>query len=151
MAEFSFSVRATVDKELPAVSSGDYDIDFCAGGNASQTPPKLQISLAAFRTSSVAGVVAECFTASTTPVTFLSPTTFGTATNAYLYVQESAGSTVAPAVINALSTTEASNVTFAQLSNRQVAFLPVRPGHSYRLLSENTAATCSVQVLVIGE
>ncbi len=150
MAEFSYSIRATVDKELPAVSSGDYDIDFCSSGSSSQTPPKLQISLAAFGTSSVAGVVAECFTASTTPVTILAPTTFGTATNAYLYVQDSGGSTVSSAIVSASNTTEGSLTSFAQIGSGQAAIVPVRSQNSYDVRSTTTASTCSVQVLVIG-
>lgn len=151
MSEFSYSIRATVDKELPAVSSGDYDIDFCSGGNTSQTPPKLQVSLAAFGTSSVAGVVAECFTATTNSVTILAPTTFGTATNAYLYIQDAGNSTVSSAIVSASNTTEASLTSFAQLGPGQAAIVPVRSQNSYDIRSTTTAATCSVQVLVIGD
>jgi len=151
MAEFSYSIRATVDKELPPVSSGDYDIDFCSSGNASQTPPKLQVSLAAFGTSSVAGVVAECFTAATNSVYILQPTTFGTATNAYLYIQDAGNSTVSSAIVSASNTSEASLTTFAKLSQGQAAIVPVKPDNSYDVRSDTTAATCSVQVLVIGE
>jgi hypothetical protein len=151
MAEFSYSVRATVDKELPPVSSGDYDIDFCSAGNASQTPPKLRVSLAAFGTSNVEGVVAECFTANTQSVTILTPTTFGTATNAYLYIQDAGNSTVSSAIVSSSSTTEFSTTSFAQIGQGQAAIVPVRSSNSYAVYSSTTAATCSVQVLVIGD
>lgn len=151
MSEFSYSVRATVDKELPAVSSGDYDIDFCSGNNATQTPPRLQIALSAFGTSSVSGVVAECFTATTNAVTMLSPSTFGTATNAYIFLQESSGATASSAVISSANTTEAGSSSFAKLSLGAAALVPVKPDNSYSVKSDSTAATCSVQVLVIGE
>jgi len=149
MSDFSFSVRATVDKELPPVSSGDYDIDFCAGSNATQTPPKLQIALASFGTASVDAVIAECHTVGTNAVSILPAVPFATATASYVYLKENSGNAAANIAIGETSLP----VQIMRLKAGEAALFRRDENVSYPLAAtaSSTAATGTIQVLVIGE
>jgi len=133
---FSYSVRINVDKELPPVTSGDYDVDFCSSGAANQTPPKLQISLASFGTAAVDGVIAECYTVGTNDVTLLAGSPFSTATATWIYLRESSGH--AAADLELVKDVSATNVPFSALKAGDVAFL--RHNASYPLQARQCRA-----------
>lgn len=150
MSEFSYSVRVTVDKELPAVSAGDYDVDFCSSNAGSQTPPKLQISLAAFGTNAVDGVIAECYTVGTNAVTLLSTSPFDTASQQHVYLRESSGHTAADITI--IYPFDGQTPVARMLAD-DVAFyrLPATMSYNVQALAVSTAATGTIQVLCIGD
>lgn len=150
MSEFTFSVRIGVDKELPPVSSGDYDVDFCSSSAGSQTPPKLQISLAAFGTATVEGVIAECYTVGTNAVTLVAVSPFDTAAQQYLYLRESSGHTAAD--IKIIMPFDG-QTPIARMTDGDVSFyrLPETMTYAVQAVSVSTASTGSVQVVCIGD
>jgi|DEB0MinimDraft_6_1074348.scaffolds.fasta_scaffold115927_2 hypothetical protein len=150
MAEYSYSIRATVDKELPPVSSNDYTVDFCSVGTSNQTPPRLNVSLSAFGTASVSAVLAECFTCGTTEVTFLAPDEFSTASNHYIYLRDSSNHTASSLEISCSNAPTTTQVSFCNLGPTEAALFPADSANSYVLKSLTTVTTGSIQVLVIG-
>jgi hypothetical protein len=146
---FSYSVRINVDKELPPVSSGDYDLDFCSSGAANQTPPKLQISLAAFGTAAIDAVIAECYTVGTSDVTLLTGSPFSTATATWVYLRESSGN--AAADLELVKDVSATNVPFSALKAGDVAFFRHDASHPMQAVAASTNATGTIQVVCIGE
>ena len=146
---FSYSVRINVDKELPPVTSGDYDVDFCSSGAANQTPPKLQISLAAFGTAAVDGVIAECYTVGTNAVNILAVTPFSTATATWVYLRESSGHAAANIAIGETSLP----VQIMRLEAGEAALFRRDENVTYALAATaaSTASTGNIQVVCIGE
>lgn len=151
MSDFTYSVRIGVDKELPAVASGDYSVDFCSSSAASQTPPKLQISLATFGTATIEAVVAECYTVGTNDVTVLGASPFSTATASWVYLRESSGHTAAD--LELVLDVTGTNVPFGRLPAGGVAFLHRNSSAStpIQAVAASSSATGQVQVVCMGE
>jgi hypothetical protein len=149
MSEYSYSVRIGVDKELPPVSSGDYDVDFCSTGAANQTPPKLQISLAAFGTAAVDGVIAECYTVGTSNVNILPASPFATAAASWVYLRESSGHAAANIAVGETAV----GMPILRLKAGDAALFRRDDSVTYPLAASaaSTAATGTVQVVVIGD
>lgn len=152
MADFSYQLGVSVSKELPPLSDPLVDVDFCSSTGASQTPPTLRINLAANGTASLEGVYSKCGTVSTTNISFVSDSAFGTnATNAYALFQENSGNAAASVRVIAVDTNAASSTNMALLGSGDVAFLKVHPTSQYECRAVSTNTTGSIQVVVIGE
>ena len=149
MSELTRAIRIAVDKELPAVSSNDYTVDFCTNNQSSQTPPKLQVSLSSYATGSVEAVLAECYTVGTNAVNILAATPFSTATATWVYLRESSGHADANIAIGETSLP----VQIMRLEAGEAALFRRDESVTYTLAATaaSTASTGTIQVLVIGE
>jgi hypothetical protein len=151
MAEFDYSLRVSLDKALPPVSSDLVDVDFCAT-DANQTPPTLRFSVASFGTASVAGVHSDCRTVGTSSITMLTTSQFGTAVSrSWVLLRETGNHTAASIRVVAFDVDAAQSAPCAVIKNRELAFFRVRPGVGYQVRSDTTNTTGTIEIIALGE
>jgi len=153
MSEFSYSVRATVDKELSVAADPLISLDLCEL-SANQSAPKLQFSFSSFGTASAEGVYSACAdigSATTSYTTLVSSTQFGTnADNSYVFLRESSTNTAAVIGLRFI-TTGTTVVNAATLKNGESSFFRLNPSASVAAAASAVGVTGTIQVLAIGE
>ena len=153
MADFSYSLRATVDKELSVASDPLLTLDLCTLAE-SQSSPKVQLSFSSFGTAAAEGIYSACAdigSATTGYTTLVSSATFGTnADNSYVFLRESSTNTASVLGIRFIAAGP-TVVAGADLRNGEGAFFRLRSGVAVAASSSNEATTGTIQVLCIGE
>lgn len=153
MADFSYSVRTTVDKELAVASDPLLSLDLCTLSQ-NQSAPKLQLSFSSFGTAAAEGVYSACAdigSATSSSTTLVSSTQFGTnADNSYVFLRESSTNTASVLGIRFIAAGP-TIVNAAELRNGEAAFFRLRPDVSVAAAASAVGVTGTIQVLAIGE
>lgn len=153
MADFSYSVRTTVDKELSVASDPLLSLDLCTLAD-NQATPKLQLSFSSFGTAAAEGIYSACAdigSATTSYTTLVTSTQFGTnAANSYVFLRESSTNTACVLGLRFISAGP-TVVNAATLRNGECAFFRLSPSVSVAASASAVGVTGTVQVLAIGE
>ena len=153
MADFSYSLRATVDKELSVASDPLLTLDLCTLAD-SQSSPKVQLSFSSFGTAAAEGIYSACAdigSATTGYTTLVSSATFGTnADISYVFLRESSTNTASVLSIRFIAPGP-TVITAAELRNGEGAFFRLNSSIAVASSSSNDATTGTLQVLCIGE
>jgi hypothetical protein len=149
MADFSYSLRLSVDKALPPITGGAVALDLCPNAASAQTPPRLQISLASIGTAAIDGVRAACFDIpADSGISLQTDAPFGTnATHTFLFIREVSDNPTAEIEI-----LDSGPATLFVLKNKQAALIPnLANGQTWSGYANLAANTGTLQILSIGE